>query len=279
LKTSFLDRVKAEKRLGSTALARMTIDCFRELASSNDVDDWLVEGLGMELERARPSMVLLKRFSREVVKRYQMLASVGLERRKALLEACSSVEAEYSEKMRMLVDKAAKYLSRYDTVLTLSHSGTVVNVLSRAEGVGKVLVLESRPMYEGRITANRLSKTKQVDLWVDAASGYAVQNCKACVVGADAVFPDGSFSGKVGSLPLALLCSRYGKPFYVVVDLWKIDEKTGYVIEEGGADEVWEESRWVTIRNPYFEMVGPELVSGYLTEKGLLKPHELTTAI
>ena len=279
MKTPSLDRVRAERRLGSTALARMALDCFRELAASEMVDDGDVKMLGLELEKARPSMALLKRFSREVVKRYQELASTGLERRDALLQACEYVESEYEGRMRELVDKASRYLSQYERVLTHSHSGTVVNVLSRALGVRKVLVLESRPMCEGRITATTLSKTKQVELWVDAASGYAVQNCQACVVGADVIFPDGSFSGKVGSIPLALLCREYGRPFYVVADLWKIDEKTGYIIEEGGAGEVWDEGGEVVVRNPYFEIVRAELVHGYLTEEGFLKPWELATAI
>ncbi|MEM4297906.1 MAG: hypothetical protein QW815_06025, partial [Nitrososphaerota archaeon] len=276
-----LAKLLRERRRGSTALARLALDCFRELAHTGMSGERLkkeVMRLGEALSSARPSMPLVAKFSQEVVKRFSSSIGSGVDPRYALLKSCSSVEREYGVLVERLVSQASKILSVYETVITFSHSGTVVRILASSTGVTRVIVLESRPMLEGRLTARSLSRYKYVELLVDAAAGYGVQESDACIVGADAVFLDGSFAGKVGSLPLSLLCQKFGRPFYVACDLWKLCEKHGYVVEKGGPAEVWKARCGVKVRNPYFELVEPYLVTAYLTERGLIRSSDLATA-
>jgi translation initiation factor 2B subunit (eIF-2B alpha/beta/delta family) len=281
LKLKNLDKLLMERRRGSTALAMTVLDCFRELARSRISDVRLgpmVERLGGQLSAARPSMPLIARFSHEVLGRFKASASGG-DLRETLLEACRAVEEEYRSRLGRLVDLAAKFMEKYEKVLTLSHSGTVERILASSPGVGTVIVLESRPLMEGRLMAKRLSSVKRVELMVDAAVGHAVSRSDACLVGADAIFPQGSFAGKIGVMAMASLAQYLGKPFYVASDLWKITGEPGYHVESGGADEVWKMRGRVHVLNPYFEVVAPYLVTGYLTEEGFKRPSELGSDI
>jgi len=281
LKLKSLDKLREERRRGSTALAMMVLDCFRELARSRISDarfGVMVERLGDRLSKARPSMPLVARFSHEVVDRFRASPS-GVDPRRALLQACRAVGDEYRLRLGRLVDRAASFMDRYERVLTLSQSGTVEKILASSPGVRTVIVLESRPMMEGRLMARSLAGVKRVELLVDAAVGYGVSRSDACLVGADAVLPDGSFAGKIGVLAMASIAQSLGKPFYVAADLWKISREPDYHVEEGGADEVWKGRGRVHVLNPYFEVVGPSLVTGYLTEEGFRRSSELASNI
>jgi translation initiation factor 2B subunit (eIF-2B alpha/beta/delta family) len=46
-------------------------------------------------------------------------------------------------------------------------------------------------------------------------------------------------------------------------------------LEEKTPDEVTEPIKNVTIKNPYFEVVPPELITGVITEEGLMEPLDI----
>jgi ribose 1,5-bisphosphate isomerase len=170
-------------------------------------------------------------------------------------------------------------------VATHSFSESLVHVLRRGARSSPnvtILLTESRPLRESRHLAQALADTPAtLQLFSDAGMAIAVQRASFALVGADAIFVDGSFANKTGSLPLALVCRRFNVPYYVVAELSKvhlgpasevrmevrpdIELAEGWALAEQGRVGVW---------NQFFETVPGELVSGFVTDRGLLSPSE-----
>jgi methylthioribose-1-phosphate isomerase len=101
------------------------------------------------------------------------------------------------------------------------------------------------------------------------------------LVGADRVAANGDTANKVGTYPLAVLADRHGIPFYSCAPLSSVDLATpdgsAIPIEERPASEVLE-VRGVRIappdtlvRNPSFDVTPAELLTGIVTEEGVLR--------
>jgi methylthioribose-1-phosphate isomerase len=101
------------------------------------------------------------------------------------------------------------------------------------------------------------------------------------LVGADRIAANGDTANKVGTYPLAVLAARHGIPFYVCAPTSSVDLDTpdgsGIVIEERKPEEVLE-FRGVRIaplgtqvRNPAFDVTPAELISGIVTEEGVVR--------
>ncbi|MEM0349071.1 MAG: hypothetical protein QXD24_02655 [Candidatus Caldarchaeum sp.] len=263
-----VEALKKERQKGSTALAETVLNIYRTLAkeSSNLSED--LPKYAAIIEAARPAMPLVKRFSREVLRR---ISSPSTDE---VLKAVEDVEKTYREMLNSLVEQAVKKLSDIGSVTTMSHSGTVRSILSRLEGLRRVNVLESRPLREGVLMAKVLGEVCEVRVYVDAAAAYALERSDAVVVGADALYSDGSFSAKVGVKPLAASAKLLGKPFHVAADSWKLAEE--FVNEEGPSADV---DVQLPAENPIFEKVPPVLVDTYLTDLGVLTSSELVECL
>ena len=103
----------------------------------------------------------------------------------------------------------------------------------------------------------------------------------AVLVGADRVAANGDTANKVGTYTLAVLAARHGIPFYVCAPTSSVDLATpdggGIPIEERKAEEVLE-FRGVRIappdtevRNPAFDVTPAELITGIVTEEGVIR--------
>ena len=100
------------------------------------------------------------------------------------------------------------------------------------------------------------------------------------LVGADRIAANGDTANKVGTYPLAVLAARHAIPFYVCAPLSSVDVDTpdgdAIPIEERAAEEVLE-FRGIRIapvgtaaRNPAFDVTPAELITGVVSEEGLL---------
>ena len=92
---------------------------------------------------------------------------------------------------------------------------------------------------------------------------------------------NGDVVNKIGTLGVAILAHHYGVPFYVACPASTYDPTTqsgaDVIIEQREPDEV--RAPWalpgVNIDNPAFDVTPVDLVTGYITNVGLLKPSEL----
>ena len=103
---------------------------------------------------------------------------------------------------------------------------------------------------------------------------------EAVVVGRDRVAANGDVANKIGTYMVAVLARRHNIPFYVACPLSTIDMNIAsgmnIPIEERSVDEVkgFRDYLWaaegVEIRNPAFDVTPAELVTGLITEKGVV---------
>jgi translation initiation factor eIF-2B subunit delta len=157
--------------------------------------------------------------------------------------------------------QGAKLVMDGGRVLTLSSSAAVLGALEKANADRKrfsVVVLESRPMLEGRETAARLAHLGiPVELTVDSALVPEVRRAGQIIVGADAL-TDEVLVNKCGTLPLALVAKEYGVPVLAVAEDSKLLPNTLLPENDRARDprEVWDGGHpGVVVRNRYFEKV------------------------
>ncbi|MCL1826229.1 MAG: S-methyl-5-thioribose-1-phosphate isomerase [Betaproteobacteria bacterium] len=164
---------------------------------------------------------------------------------------------------------------------------------ARAEGLEvEVLVSETRPRNQGLLTAWELAAAGvKYTLMADNAAGLLLMRgeADAVIVGADRIAANGDTANKVGTYLKALAARAAGVPFYVAAPLSTFDPGTAcgeaIPVEERAAEEVLfidgldeegcprrlslapKDARAV---NPAFDVTPAALVSGFITERGVI---------
>jgi methylthioribose-1-phosphate isomerase len=148
----------------------------------------------------------------------------------------------------------------------------------------RVFVDETRPLLQGsRLTAWELQqKGFEVTLLCDSAAGHLMREGKIdmVIVGADRVAANGDVANKIGTYMLALAARSHRIPFFVAMPSSTIDlnAPTGRAIEieERPAEELTEWNgvvvapKGVHVCNPAFDITPHQLVTGFITENGVL---------
>jgi ribose 1,5-bisphosphate isomerase len=187
-----------------------------------------------------------------------------------------------------IAEFASKKIKNNSIIFTHCHSGTVIKALLKAKKERKRFVVhntETRPHLQGRITAKELSKAKiPVVHFVDSAMRVAIKDADIVFLGADAVSSEGFVYNKIGSELVCEVAKDYDIPVYICSDSWKFDAQTIFgfeeIIEQRHAKEVWlnPPSR-VKISNYAFEKIAPSLITGIITELGIIRPELLTEEV
>jgi methylthioribose-1-phosphate isomerase len=171
--------------------------------------------------------------------------------------------------------------------LATAGHGTALGVIRSAVAAGKkisVIADETRPFLQGaRLTAwEMVQENIPVTLITDNMAGYMMRcgEVDAVIVGTDRVAANGDVANKIGTYMVAVLAKCHNIPFYVACPLSTIDMTiaTGddIPIEERAAKEVtgYRDCQWaatgVQVRNPSFDVTPAELVTGLITEKGVV---------
>jgi len=166
-------------------------------------------------------------------------------------------------------------------VYTHCHSSTVNEILKRAKKRGKKILVtatETRPFYQGRITAKELAKARiPIILFVDSAARLAMKKADVMLIGADAITSEGIVINKIGSELMADVANQYEIPIYVCTHSWKFDPDTVFgfeeKIEKRAAKEIWSRHpKGVQISNYVFEKIDPNKITGIISELGVFKP-------
>ena len=170
--------------------------------------------------------------------------------------------------------------------------GTALAPMRKAHGDGKdffVYVSETRPRLQGmQLTAWELLQ-EGIDHAIipDGSSGHFIRKgVDMIIVGADRIAANGDFANKIGTFEKAVLAKEFNVPFYVAAPISTFDfnTKTGedIIIEDRSEEEVTM-VKGVRIApigckalNPSFDMTPARYVTGFITEKGILKPSEIS---
>ncbi|MFH1619278.1 MAG: S-methyl-5-thioribose-1-phosphate isomerase [bacterium] len=167
--------------------------------------------------------------------------------------------------------------------------GTALGVITTAHRQGKIrhaYSCETRPYMQGsRLTIWELQKARVPStLITDSMAAHIMKTCAvtAVIVGADRIAANGDTANKIGTYGLAVLARHHGIPFYVAAPAPTFDLSAAsgkdIPVEERSSEEVCEirgirlAPRGVKARHPAFDVTPAALITGLITEKGLIKP-------
>ena len=167
-----------------------------------------------------------------------------------------------------------------DVIFTHCHSTNVLNALIYARKKGKrffeVYNTETRPLYQGRKTADELKKAGiNVTMFIDSALGVALskeqgtKKADKVFLGADALLKDGIIN-KIGSKVISQIADLNKIPIYIIADSWKYTSKK-IPIEQRNLNEIWNKApKNIRIKNPAFEFVPKKYIRAIVSELGVL---------
>jgi methylthioribose-1-phosphate isomerase len=247
------------------------------------------------LQATRPTAVNLF-WALERVMGKAIQAKTVQEAKRAVLDEALKMAEEDVETNRKIGAHGLKLLKDGDIVLTHCNAGslatvaygTALGVIRAARESGKrlsVIATETRPVMQGsRLTAFELQHDGiDVSLIPDTAVGHMMATgvISRVIVGADRVLHTGHVFNKIGTYQVAILANKHNVPFYVAAPLSTFDFESNpddVIIEERSVDEVVKVGnkriapKGVRVFNPAFDMTPPELITGIITQKGLLTP-------
>jgi len=210
-------------------------------------------------------------------------------------------EAIYNEDVAMcraIAEAGLGLLKEGDTVLTHCNAGPLATS-QYGTGLGPLLLAaergmdiracidETRPLLQGaRLTAFELSQAGlDCTLICDNMASLAMKQgrVQAVMAGCDRMARNGDAANKIGTSGLAVLAKHYGIPFYILLPSSTIDMAcaTGadIPIELRDGEEIrslWYEKPMapaeVKCWNPAFDVTDHGLITGIVTEKGVLYP-------
>ena len=176
--------------------------------------------------------------------------------------------------------------------------GTALSPIYKAHHSGKeifVWVDETRPRSQGaRLTAWELFNERVPHKIIpDNAGAWLMASGKVdmIIAGADRIAANGDTANKIGTFEKAIVAKNFGIPFYIAAptSTFDLDCKTGaeIIIEERDEDEVLFQTglddegiiRKIRVAspgskaiNPAFDVTPANLITGIITEKGIIKP-------
>jgi translation initiation factor 2B subunit (eIF-2B alpha/beta/delta family) len=265
-------KIKNDQTRGASELLRTALRALQDFLKNIESSDYMeIDSFVNELANLRRDMVGFSNCAR----------TVSTENIDDLNNSVYQLLEYLDQAPNKIADHAEKIVMRPASILTMSRSSVVEHIILRLERSAKllrVIQLESRPALEGRLNAERLlDHNINVTVIPDAAIGFWIDSADYVFVGADAVAVDGSFMGKIGCHPLALMAQKSGVPFYVAAERLKFVHELMAerdVNQNFSGDMVgWGMlSEHLTLSNIIFERTPGDLVSGYITEFGLQKP-------
>jgi ribose 1,5-bisphosphate isomerase len=274
-------RIQGARNIARSAIGALIIEAKESKAKTSDALVREMKLAGDTLAASRPTEPMMRN-AIEDANRY-LAGEAKKQDVKRLKTAFAARENAQLERMVREFERLTEYGSGLipdnAVVLTHCHSSTVTGILKRAKIDGKrfsVVACETRPRWQGRITAAELAKAGiDVTLVVDGAANMMMKKADLCLVGADSITSKGDLINKVGTSMIAHLARMHDVSFFSAAELSKFSRFTMYgereKIEERDHAEVWDRPpRGVKIRNPAFDVTASSYISGYVTEMGVI---------
>jgi len=292
-------RVRGAPAIGITAAYGLYLGIRDAALNSREEFFQVLEEKIRCLASARPTAVNLFWALQEIKNKLERLTELGpaelkthaLRLAKELHEddcdRCARMAAHGQE----VVPNNARILTHCNTgALATGGIGTALGVIYQAHMAGKkvqVYADETRPVLQGaRLTMWELSVAQiPGQLVCDSMAAALMQQKKVdlVIVGADRISADGSVANKIGTYNLAITARYHNVPFYVAAPLSTFDLTISHgsqiPIETRDEDEVRRvfDKSLITLPeakcwNPAFDVTPPELITGIITERGIIYP-------
>ncbi len=253
------------------------------------------------LNSSRPTAVNLSWALKRMIETVDTAASNGRSVPEIIERLGQEAEKIYQKDIEMCT-KISEYglslLKDGDGILTHCNAGPLATskygtalgpiLLGKEKGmIFHVYADETRPLLQGaRLTAYELKEAGvDVTLICDNMASVVMKNgwVDKVFVGCDRIAANGDFANKIGTSGVAILAKHYGIPFYTLGPSSTIDLDTAsgkeIEIELREPEEIrtmWYEKpmapRDVKCYNPAFDVTDHSLVTGIITEKGIVYP-------
>ena len=284
--------IKTIKIQGATAIARAIILGLKNygLSDNSDLKIWHrhLAAAAKYLISARPTEPMAQNGVKFI------LQTLRLQRPKNTNAAKLTLRQSGDQFIFLLNDAAKKIIKNGqsvikngDEVLTHCHSWLVEQTLIQAKKAGKkfeAFNTETRPLYQGHITAKKLVEAHiDTTMVTDSSAGFLISPysgkelmMKKVIIGADAILSDGSIINKIGSYGIAASAFLEKIPLYVATPLLKFYHHSWIKIERRSAKEVWPQApKKLKIINFAFDIIPAHWITGIICEAGIIKPKDV----
>jgi methylthioribose-1-phosphate isomerase len=155
--------------------------------------------------------------------------------------------------------------------------------------LARVYADETRPRLQGaKLTSWECAQEGiPVTVITDSMAAHCMKQglIDAVVVGADRIAANGDTANKIGTYSLAIVAKAHNIPFFVAAPLSTIDFElpsgSQIPIEERHPSEIYQIGETVLcppgveFYNPAFDVTPAELITGIITEQGVVAPSDL----
>ncbi len=227
---------------------------------------------------------------------------------KAKADLCDAIDNFVQEKIivadQTIVASAIKSICDGDTILTYGKSSIVQQILIEAFRQGKkfkVMVVDSRPLFEGKNLARALGDLGlEVQYSLTQGINHAIRDVTKVFLGAHAMMSNGRLYSRVGTAIVAMTAKEASLPVIVCCESIKFTDRVA--LDSYGMNEVappdelilqgnkstslskWRETPNLQLLNILYDLTPADYISILITEHGLLPPssvpgvHRLSTS-
>lgn len=282
---NIVQKIKRLEIQGASSITLNSLKALRQEVIKNSKKD-IIKKTRSNIEllkSARPTEPMLRN-----VLKYILININDYKSKEKILENIREIQNLLSLNKKLIIHIASKKILNNSTIYTHCHSHTVVESLIAAKKEGKkfnIINTETRPLYQGRKTAEELSKNNiPVEHYIDSGMYLAIKQADLVLLGADAITSEGDVINKIGSGAIAKLAHECNVPLYIITSSLKFDPDTilgePEIIEERSRNEIWKNSsKKINIKNPAFELIPAENIDGIITELGVYSPQLLMSEI
>jgi len=287
------DDIRSMRIRGAGLIARSAVEALQIVAQeskANDVESFVNEltDAAKTLLQTRPTAVSLPNGIRYVMHRVNVARNRAGSIEEIRAIATGAAE-EFVENAKTAVQRISEIGARRirdgDVLLTHCNSSAAIEIMKTAWMEGRkfnVLVTETRPRFQGHITARELAKAGiPVTLILDDAVRYFMQLVDKVIVGADAITANGALVNKIGTSVVALAAHEARVRVFVAAETYKFSPETMIgelvTIEDRNPSEmISDEQRKrigsIKVLNPSFDVTPAEYIDLIITERGIIPP-------
>lgn len=292
-------KVRGAPAIGITAAYAFYLETKRLINDGADNDQKILAAAD-KLKQARPTAVNLEWAVNRMMNVFvHNRAASGSELMGLLRQSALDIHEEDRETCRKIGENGAEIVQNGFHILTHCNAGilatgglgTALAVIYTAHNQKKnvhVYVDETRPLGQGtRLTYWELKQHNvPATLITDNVAASLMRRSKIdlIIVGADRITMNGDFANKIGTYNLAVLARYHNIPFYCAAPSSTFDREleNGENIPVEIRDKSEVTALWgignhdfYDVYNPAFDVTPGELLTGIITEKGIInKPYK-----
>lgn len=277
-----IEKIKLDNISGSIELTRKSAEIFIDLVYQDGSIDQ-IKNVSKSLVKAQPNMASIFYLSNNLMLNIDKYKNQ--QPKNIVKKYCNKFLKNLDVSDIQISKLATKFIKNSSTIITHSYSSTVLNTLLYAKKLGKrfsVICTESRPKNEGIKLATKLGENNiKVKLLVDSAVFTFISYADLIIFGADAVTNTGLIN-KIGTKGIAMTALHHNTPTYVLCSNIKLLPKQYPVSLDQlkNPDEIIKDKiSNVSPINYYFDYTPLESITGFVTEKEVLKPLEIKKKI